>query len=246
MNQPQIIELYNQRLLTMEQLADFYDASIDQIKQNFNNNKDKFIEGKHYYRLAGSELKAFKNSVENFDLVGKRAPQLILYTKRGASRHSKMLGTDKAWDMFDELEESYFNTKQQIEIPTTTRGLIQLALEGNQETNQRIDGINERLIDIEENKLITTEDKGTIDRAIRKKVYQICKEQHLRQGAKSMLYQDLGSSIKQLFNVPNRGRIKDKDFRKALSFINYWEPSSVTKERINQTQTELDMEEAVK
>ena len=61
-----------------------------------------------------------------------------------------------------------------------------------------------------------------------------------------MLYQDLGSSIKQLFNVPNRGRIKDKDFRKALSFINHWEPSSVTKERINQIQTKLDMEEEVK
>lgn len=246
MNQIQIIEFYNQRLLTTEQLAEFYGATPKNIRDNFQNNRDKFMEGKHYFRLEGDDLRAFKNDTENIGIVGNRVNQLILYTKRGASRHSKMLGTDKAWDMFDELEESYFNPKQQIEIPTTTRGLIQLALEGNQETNQRIDGINERLIDIEENKLITTEDKGTIDRAIRKKFYQICKEQHLGQGAKSMLYQDLGSSIKQLFNVPNRGRIKDKDFRKALSFINHWEPSSVTKERINQIQTELDMEEAVK
>ncbi|MDO7871454.1 MAG: ORF6N domain-containing protein [Enterococcus casseliflavus] len=243
MNQIQIIEFYNQRLLTTEQLAEFYGATPKNIRDNFQNNRDKFMEGKHYFRLEGDDLRAFKNDTENIGIVGNRVNQLILYTKRGASRHSKMLGTDKAWDMFDELEESYFNPKQQIEIPTTTRGLIQLALEGNQETNQRIDGINKRLIDIEENKLITTEDKGTIDRAIRKKVYQICKEQHLGQGAKSMLYQDLGSSIKQLFNVPNRGRIKDKDFRKALSFVNHWEPSSVTKERINQIQTKLDMED---
>ena len=243
MNQIQIIEFYNQRLLTTEQLAEFYGATPKNIRDNFQNNRDKFMEGKHYFRLEGDDLRAFKNDTENIGIVGNRVNQLILYTKRGASRHSKMLGTDKAWDMFDELEESYFNPKLQIEIPTTTRGLIQLALEGNQETNQRIDEINERLIDIEENKLITTEDKGTIDRAIRKKVYQICKEQHLGQGAKSMLYQDLGSSIKQLFNVPNRGRIKDKDFQKALSFINCWEPSSVTKERINQIQTKLDMED---
>ncbi|ONN42668.1 ORF6N domain-containing protein [Enterococcus mundtii] len=241
MNQMQIIEFYNQRLLTTEQLAEFYEATEKQIKQNFNNNKEKFIEGKHFYRLEGQQLKDFKNRVENFDLVGKNANQLILYTKQGASRHSKMLGTDRAWDMFDELEENYFNPKQQIKIPTTPRELIQLALAGNEETNQRVDEIEERLVDIEENKLITTEDKGTIDRAIRKKVYQICKEQHLGQNAKGMLYQDLGSSIKQLFNVPNRGRIKDKDFRKALNFINSWEPSSVTKERINQIQTELEM-----
>lgn len=241
MNQMQIIEFYNQRLLTTEQLAEFYEATEKQIKQNFNNNKEKFIEGKHFYRLEGQQLKDFKNRVENFDLVGKNANQLILYTKRGASRHSKMLGTDRAWDMFDELEENYFNPKQQAQIPTSNRELILLALEGNEETNQRIDKIDERLVDIEENKLITTEDKGTIDRAVRKKVYQICKEQHLGQNAKGMLYQDLGSSIKQLFKVPNRGRIKDKDFRKVLNFINWWEPSSVTKERIIQIQTELEM-----
>ena len=243
MNQMQIIEFYNQRLLTTEQLAEFYEVSEKQIRQNFNNNKSKFIHGKHFYRLEGPDLKAFKDSVENFDIVGSRVNQLILYTKQGASRHSKMLGTDKAWDMFDELEESYFNPKQQPQIPDTPRGLALLALAANEETNQRLDDIGIRLVDIEENKLITTEDKGTIDRAVQKKVHQICREQHLGQDAKSMLYQDLGSSIKQLFNVPNRGRIKDKDFRKALSFINHWEPSSVTKERINQIQTELDMED---
>lgn len=53
MNQQQIIELNNERLLTTEQLAKFYGASETQIKTNFNRNKDKFIERKHYYRLEG-------------------------------------------------------------------------------------------------------------------------------------------------------------------------------------------------
>lgn len=171
-------------------------------------------------------------------------------TKKGCELYSTRMtgakGTQFAVAYIERFNEMENHIKQQPQIPDTPRGLALLALAANEEANQRIDEIDERLIDIEENKLITTEDKGTIDRAIRKKVYQICKEQHLGQGAKSMLYQDLGSSIKQLFNVPNRGRIKDKDFRKALSFINHWEPSSVTKERINQIQTELDMEEAVK
>ena len=141
-------------------------------------------------------------------------------------------------EAFNQMED---HIKQQPQIPDTPRGLALLALAANEEANQRIDDINERLVDIEENKLITTEDKGTIDRAVQKKVYQICKDQHLGQGAKSMLFQDLGSSIKQLFGVPNRGRIKDKDFQKVLGFIDHWQPSSVTKERINQIQTELDM-----
>ena len=77
MNQQQIIELNNERLLTTEQLAEFYGASETQIKQNFNNNKDKFIEGKHYYRLEGQELRDIKSQVENFDLPIKEKYQLI-------------------------------------------------------------------------------------------------------------------------------------------------------------------------
>lgn len=143
-------------------------------------------------------------------------------------------------EAFNQMED---HIKQQPQIPDTPRGLALLALAANEEASKRLDDIDTRLVDIEENKLITTEDKGTIDRAVQKKVYQICKDQHLGQGAKSMLFQDLGSSIKQLFGVPNRGRIKDKDFQKVLGFIDHWQPSSVTKERINQIQTELDMED---
>ena len=143
-------------------------------------------------------------------------------------------------EVFNQMED---HIKQQPQIPDSPRGLALLALAANEEASKRLDDIDTRLVDIEENKLITTEDKGTIDRAVQKKVYQICKDQHLGQGAKSMLFQDLGSSIKQLFGVPNRGRIKDKDFQKVLGFIDHWQPSSVTKERINQIQTELDMED---
>lgn len=112
--------------------------------------------------------------------------------------------------------------------------MVQLALSANEETNQRIDVVETKIQEIEENKLITTEDKGTIDSHVRKKVASICRDLRLDQQAKSLLFQDLGSSIKRLFNVPNRGRIKDKDFLKALDFVDTWEPSSVTKAQIHQ------------
>lgn len=108
------IEYQGERILTTEQLAQIYECESTHLKQNFNNNLNKFIEGKHYFKLEGADLKTFKNSVENFDLVDKRAPSLMLWTKRGASRHCKMLGTDKAWEQFDVLEESYFEPKPDL------------------------------------------------------------------------------------------------------------------------------------
>jgi anti-repressor protein len=109
-----VIEWKGQRVITTAQLADVYGATDVKIKQNYSNNAERFKEGEHYYLLKGSDLKAFKNMVENFDLVGKNANQLYLWTRRGASRHCKMLGTDKAWEQFDALEENYYNQTQTV------------------------------------------------------------------------------------------------------------------------------------
>lgn len=102
----------NERILTTEQLAQVYETSTDNIKVNFNNNKERFEEGKHFFHLKGSELKAFKDKVNNTYLVGKNANQLYLWTERGADRHCKILDTDKAWEQFDHLEETYFKVKE--------------------------------------------------------------------------------------------------------------------------------------
>ena len=105
------IEHQNQRILTTKQLAEVYETEEVRIQQNFIRNKDHFIEGKHFYMLKGEELKAFKaNYPEDSNL--KFVPELTLWTARGANRHCKILDTDKAWEQFDTLEETYFNPKQ--------------------------------------------------------------------------------------------------------------------------------------
>lgn len=215
-----------------------------QVAENFGKRHSDVLESVKNLVTENSVAKYFSEGF--YENRGKEYP--LYYMNRDGFTLLAMSFTGKAAlqfklkyiEAFNQMED---HIKQQPQIPDTPRGLALLALAANEEASKRIDEIDERLVDIEENKLITTEDKGTIDRAVQKKVYQICKDQHLGQGAKSMLFQDLGSSIKQLFSVPNRGRIKDRDFQKVLGFIDHWQPSSVTKERINQIQTELDMED---
>ena len=108
-----VVEYNNERVLTTDQLAQAYECEGRNISDNFKNNESRFEEGKHYFKLEGAELKAFKRYSENIGLpINKFAPFVYLWTKRGVARHCKMLGTDKAWDMFDCLEENYFNPKQ--------------------------------------------------------------------------------------------------------------------------------------
>lgn len=111
-------------VLTTEMLAQAYDVVPKQIRQNFANNRERFIEGKHFFLLSGNDLKEFKNCVENFDSVqfGKRTASVTLYTDRGCARHAKSLNTDRAWDMYELLEETFFavvKTEQPVSRPVT-------------------------------------------------------------------------------------------------------------------------------
>ncbi|AXY57267.1 ORF6N domain-containing protein [Acinetobacter chinensis] len=114
-SQNQVIRFKKIPVVTTAQLAEFYGTEQINIKQNFSRNLDRFVEGKHYFKLEGLELKEFKNMVTNCHHVPKRTARLILWTERGAARHAKMLDTDHAWDVFERLEDSYF--KQAVSVP---------------------------------------------------------------------------------------------------------------------------------
>ena len=110
------VEYRAERVLTTEQLAQAYECGTDNIKRNFSNNKEHFEEGKHFFKLEGDELKDLRG--KNIHLqISPKTRCLYLWTRRGASRHSKMLGTDRAWEMFDALEENYFNPRPKALTP---------------------------------------------------------------------------------------------------------------------------------
>lgn len=117
--QVSVISYQSKPVVTTEMLAHFYGTDADNIKQNFSRNSDRFVEGKHYFKLEGTELKAFKNMVTDSHYVSKRTARLMLWTERGAARHAKMLDTEQAWDVFTMLEDRYFANAAVMPITNT-------------------------------------------------------------------------------------------------------------------------------
>ncbi|MDC9821962.1 ORF6N domain-containing protein [Pectobacterium polonicum] len=104
-------------VITSELLAQLYGTETIRIQQNHRRNQSRFVCGKHYFKLEGDELQVFKNRLSFSESVGKRARSLILWTERGAARHAKMLETDQAWDVFEKLEDCYFNPQAKAVQP---------------------------------------------------------------------------------------------------------------------------------
>ncbi|KOC49969.1 ORF6N domain-containing protein [Clostridium botulinum] len=142
------VEFKKRRVLTTEQLSEIYETDVNNIKNNFNNHKGKFQEGKHYYFLQGEGLREFKNQVNDIDIVGKRAASLYLWTERGANRHCKILDTDNAWEQFDKLEESYFRVKETK--PTCIEDVLIQSLQQMKEMKQQLNQVNNKVLQTKE------------------------------------------------------------------------------------------------
>ncbi|HCS7460385.1 TPA: ORF6N domain-containing protein [Escherichia albertii] len=107
-------------VITTELLAQLYGTEPVRIRQNHHENKVRFVEGKHFFKVVGNDLKELRvalNYSQNLQpslrglQISPKARSLILWTERGAARHAKMLETDQAWDVFEKLEDCYFRQK---------------------------------------------------------------------------------------------------------------------------------------
>ncbi|EJQ8144098.1 ORF6N domain-containing protein [Salmonella enterica subsp. enterica serovar Newport] len=108
-------------VITTELLAQLYCTEINNIKVNYTRNSERFVEGKHFFKVVGDELKNLRVTLSNSQnlqpslrglQISPKARSLILWTERGAARHAKMLETDQAWEVFEKLEDCYFSQKR--------------------------------------------------------------------------------------------------------------------------------------
>ena len=106
-------------VLTTGMLAQAYEVEPYQIRQNFRNNRERFVEGKHFFIITRGELKEFRLQVESFySQISPKVRALTLWTERGAARNAKMLDSDRAWDVFELLEETFFRVVRPDPSPT--------------------------------------------------------------------------------------------------------------------------------
>jgi len=110
MDNLKVVEYNGTRVLTTTQLAEAYGTDNKTLSYNFNYNRDRYIEGKHYICLVGDDLKAFR---EIHDLP-QNVNKVLLWTEKGCFLAAKSLNTDKAWEAYDRLIDGYFTIRQEV------------------------------------------------------------------------------------------------------------------------------------
>lgn len=236
MNKLQIINHEGQRVLTTAQLAESFGTETTIISNNFNRNRDRYTEGKHFFLLEGEELKEFKTNHQN-DESSNRVNRLYLWTERGAWMHAKSLNTDQAWEAYEMLVDDYYRIKSNPyeQLSQELQAIFLL--------DQRTQAFEVRVARLENN---TTIDYGqqndlqliankTVVAALGGKESPAYQDKTIRGETYSSLWKD----FKGYFNTNSYKNTLVKDFDKAKEYVGGWRPHGKLLRDIEQANSQM-------
>lgn len=245
-NQP-LVEWGGQVVITTSQLAEVYGTTTKNVSNNFSRNKDRFTEGKHYFVLQGEELKEFMRVSAESGLPTTTSIA-YLWTRRGASRHCKILGTDKAWEQFDYLEDNYFDRQNRTpQFPTTIQGQIQLLAQGHVELEAKIDSVKADLEQFKNDMPILGVEESLITSAVKKRGVECLggKQSNAYQdkSLRGRLYSDLHRELRRQFGgISTYKAIKRNQTNTAVMIIQNYVPPLVLAETIETVNAQQTLE----
>lgn len=199
---------------------------IDQLKKDVLNFEEMFFEANEPDSYGRDRRVVYMNrdgfTILAMGFTGKKALQFKL----------------KYIEAFNQMED---RIKQQIQIPNTPRELALLALSAGEETNQRVDELDTRVADLEENTVLSAGDYGYISRRINQRVSEVARGfGKLTQEQRGKLHKDINSGVKAVTGVSTRTQLRNRHYETVLDFINDWEPSTATKMQVRQMSFNLE------
>ncbi|WP_179198507.1 ORF6N domain-containing protein [Paenibacillus amylolyticus] len=229
MNQLKAIEKKDQRVLTTSQVATHFGTDTKSISYNFNYNKQRFTEEKHYFVLSGEERKEFLFNNREIHDSSKHAKTIYLWTKKGVFLLAKSINTDKAWEAYESLVDDYFDKVERLQnmnvpttVPTTIEGILELAVLNMKDLRQELNQVqkdNRRLQLVVDNEIWLTENqKAEIQESVNARVGFLMKKGY------EAHFQSIYRALKSHFSVPKYDKIKRSDFELALDLIHGWYP----------------------
>ncbi|WP_171313672.1 antA/AntB antirepressor family protein [Enterococcus cecorum] len=238
---------------------------MELIKITTSENGEQLVSGRELYEFLGVKTPYTQwfgdmckyGFVENVDFIAlselsekNEGSRLV---KRTIINHAMTLDMAKEISMIQRTEKGkqarqYFIQVEkeykeiQRKLPNTREAIQQLLLQGVEEVNQRVDIMEERLSNVEENAKLDTGDYNVISKRVKKRVYEVARAYGLnvkQSKLLSPLFKDINGGIKRIANVDARTQLCKKHYQSVMDFINDWEPATATRYEIKQMKLDI-------
>lgn len=112
----------DKKAMLVKDIAVIHGKEVRQINQAINMNRKRFKDGIDIIDLL-NQSNGFRKFAEDNGLIGSnRTQHVYLLSERGYAKLLKILEDDKAWEIYDELVDNYFNMRQTIK--TDNKALV--------------------------------------------------------------------------------------------------------------------------
>lgn len=128
---------------------------------------------------------------------------------------------------FNKMEEYI---KQQNQLPTSPTEMLRLAIESNLETADKVEALDTRMDEFEQNAPIDPGEYNYLSKRISSEVQNYVVSHHmiLNQKQRSQLYKDVNCGVKEVTGVKTRSQLRKKDFDVVDRYLMNWTPSPAT------------------
>lgn len=116
------------------------------------------------------------------------------------------------------------------ELPQTPEERLALTMQVASRTVRKVEKLDERVTDIEENAPIAPGEYNYIAKQVSKAVNEYVAVHHLQLDSKQrgLLYHDINGGLNDFLGIKTRSQLRKKDFDNADDFIANWQPSTAT------------------
>lgn len=216
------------------------------IKITQNENNDQVVSGRelHEFLEVKTEYKKWFDRmseygfVENIDFVRVTQKCLTPGGLQNVTDHALKLDMAKEISMIQRNEKGkqarqYFievekkAKEQQLRVPTTQRELVQLALSANEETNQRIDVVEDKVADLTDRFGLPSNQAKVLQKKVASKVYMFTggKESNAHKKIGGKVFKEFYRDLNNRFDVVKYSDIPLSRFDEALEYLDMWQPS---------------------
>ena len=228
----------NKRAMLVKDIALIHDRPVKAINQAIERQLNRFKNG-----IDILDLKVENFAVTLSDLGFNQgqinaSKHIYLLSERGYAKLLKILEDDKAWEIYDELVDNYFNMryiiqKQDSYMITDPVQRAKRWIEEQEEHQVKLAMAKQETKDVQDNTPISSKDYQVLSRKIGQKLDRyLSQHQIYNKNQVTLLRWDLNNAILKAAGVPARTLIKQKHFTAIAEALVNWEPSESTLEKM--------------
>lgn len=110
----------DKKAMLVKDIAVIHGKPINQINRRITENRKRFKDGIDIIDFLSASDALRKFAEQNGFIGSNRTQHVYLLSERGYAKLLKILEDDKAWEIYDELVDNYFNMRQTIKTDNKT------------------------------------------------------------------------------------------------------------------------------